>query len=116
MVFFDYGLLLLKECIAFMGVLVIVFGAIRSAYQLLLCLIYKQFTTNTVRLQFGDSILLGLEFMVGADIVGSLVKPDYYNLGILALLVLIRTTLSYFLHRELESTTRVKPNAQMYQS
>jgi uncharacterized membrane protein len=43
--------------------------------------------------------------MVGADIVGSLVQPDYYNLGLLAILVVIRTVLSYFLNLELAMLT-----------
>jgi len=64
---------------------------------------HKNVDTNAIRLQFGNSIILGLEFMVGADIVGSLVEPDYYNLGLLGILVLIRTILSYFLNIELES-------------
>lgn len=66
---------------------------------------YGTFNANYVRLQFGNSVILGLEFMVGADIIGSLVAPDYYNLGLLAIIVLVRTILSYFLNIELEALT-----------
>lgn len=105
MLFFDTSLLYIREFIAVIGVVVISCGAIRSIYQLMQCIRYKKFDTNYIRLQFGDSVILGLEFMVGADIIGSLVKPDYYNLGLLAILVLIRTILSYFLNLELEVLT-----------
>jgi len=105
MIFLDNFLLYVKEGIASIGVAVIIIGAVRSLYQLTMMVLHKRFDANYVRLQFGNSVILGLEFMVGADIVGSLVKPDYYNLGMLAILVLIRTILSYFLNIEMLSLT-----------
>ncbi|MEX0940831.1 MAG: DUF1622 domain-containing protein [Candidatus Babeliales bacterium] len=98
---FDLFLSYTRQSISMIGVLVIIFGACRSLYQLFLLIFWQKFDTNYIRLQFGDSVILGLEFMVGADIVGSLIDPDYYNLGLLAILVLIRTILSYFLNLEL---------------
>ncbi len=103
MLFFDVFLLYTKEFISAIGVFVIILGAIRSVHQLIQFIINKDFSINTIRLQFGHSVILGLEFMVAADIIGSLVKPDYYNLGLLGILVMIRTILSYFLNLELEA-------------
>ena len=105
MLFLDIILLYIREFIASIGVIVITIGALRSVYQLIMLIIHKKFNTNYIRLQFGNSVILGLEFMVGADIVGSMVEPDYYNLGLLAILVLIRTILSYFLNLELMALT-----------
>ena len=98
---FDTLLLYIKNCIAAVGALVITVGAVHSLYQLFMLVFFKKLDMNYIRLQFGNSVILGLEFMVGADIIGSLIKPDYYNIGLLALLVLIRTVLSFFLNREL---------------
>lgn len=97
--------LYIREFIGMIGVLVIFLGGVRSLYQLLMLLLYKKFDANYIRLQFGDSIILGLEFMVGADIIGSLVAPTYYKLGLLVIIVLIRSWLSYFLSRELQALT-----------
>ena len=105
MLFLDGFLLYVKEFIASIGVLVILCGAIKSLYQLLMMVAYDTFSSSFIRLQFGNSIILGLEFMVGADIVSSLVQPTYYNLGLLAILVAVRTLLSYFLNRELAALT-----------
>jgi uncharacterized membrane protein len=105
MLFFDTALLYIKDFIATIGVAVITFGALRSLNQLSQMITTKSVDANHIRLQFGNSVILGLEFMVGADIVGSLVQPDYYNLGLLAILVLIRTILSYFLNIELAALT-----------
>jgi uncharacterized membrane protein len=103
MMFFDPYLLYIREAIAMIGVVVITAGALRSLYQLYQFVTYEDYDASYIRLQFGDSVILGLEFMVGADIVGSLVQPNYYNLGLLAILVLVRTVLSYFLNLELEA-------------
>ncbi len=102
MLILDALLLYIKEFIAAIGVLVITCGAVCSLYQLFMLVIFKKFDTNYIRLQFGNSVILGLEFMVGADVIGLLIKPNYYNLGIFVLLVLTRTFLSYFLNRELK--------------
>lgn len=101
----DEFLLYIKDFLEIIGVIVIAFGAIRSIFQLALSAYQSKFSSNYIRLQFGHSVTLGLEFMVAGDIIGSLVKPSYYNLGMLAIIVLIRTILSYFLNKELESLT-----------
>jgi len=58
-----------------------------------------------LRADLGRAILLGLEFLVAADIIGTVaVAPTFANLGVLALIVAIRTFLSFSL--ELEITGR----------
>jgi uncharacterized membrane protein len=55
------------------------------------------------RANLGRGILLGLELLVAADIIGTVaITPSYENLGILALIVLIRTFLSFSLEVEIE--------------
>lgn len=103
--FFDPILLYIREFILLIGVIVISAGAIRSVRQFFLLATKHKIDANYIRLQFGNSVILGLEFMVGADIIGSLVAPDYYNLGLLAIIVVIRTILSYFLSMELSGLT-----------
>ena len=54
------------------------------------------------RANLGRAILLGLEFLVAADIVGTVVvDPTFENLGVLGLIVLIRTGLSFALEVEI---------------
>lgn len=51
----------------------------------------------------GRSILLGLELLVAADIIRTVaVSPTFATVGVLALIVLIRTFLSFTLEVELE--------------
>ena len=54
------------------------------------------------RARIGRAILLGLEFLVAADIIGTVaVEPTFTNLGVLAIVVLIRTFLSFSLEVEI---------------
>jgi uncharacterized membrane protein len=103
LILYDTFLFYVRESIAAIGVAVIIIGALRSLCQLYLVCVHRTLDLNYIRLQFGNSVILGLEFMVGADIVGSLISPDYYNIGLLAIIVLIRTVLSYFLNLELQA-------------
>jgi uncharacterized membrane protein len=60
---------------------------------------------RVVRTVFGRSILLGLEFLVAADIIRTVaVEPSLENVGVLALIVLIRTFLSFSLEVEIDGT------------
>jgi uncharacterized membrane protein len=55
------------------------------------------------RANLGRGILLGLELLVAADIIGTVaVTPSFENLGVLAVIVLIRTFLSFSLEVEIE--------------
>lgn len=59
---------------------------------------YKGYRRN-----LGRGILLGLEFLVIGDIIGTVaVEPSFQNLGVLGLIVLIRTFLSFSLEVEIE--------------
>jgi uncharacterized membrane protein len=55
------------------------------------------------RANLGRGILLGLEFLVAADIIGTVaVDPTLRNLAVLAGIVVIRTFLSFALEIEIE--------------
>ncbi len=58
---------------------------------------------SSYRANLGRGILLGLELLVAADIIGTVaVTPSFQTLGVLALIVLIRTFLSFSLEVEIE--------------
>jgi uncharacterized membrane protein len=55
------------------------------------------------RQQVGKAILLGLEFLVAGDIIRTVaVDPSFSGVGVLAILVVVRTFLSFTLEVELE--------------
>jgi uncharacterized membrane protein len=59
---------------------------------------YKRFKDR-----IGKALLLGLEFLVAADIIRTVaLSPTLYNIAVLGVLVLIRTFLSWSLVLEIE--------------
>ena len=55
------------------------------------------------RANLGRGILLGLEILVGADIIATVTAPlTFQSVGLLGLIVLIRTFLSFSLETEIE--------------
>ena len=57
------------------------------------------------RTTIGRGVLLGLELLVAADIIGTIaVNPSFRSLGILAMIIAIRTFLSASLSVEIEGT------------
>jgi uncharacterized membrane protein len=55
------------------------------------------------RANLGRGILLGLELLVGADIIGTITAPlTFTSVGLLAMVIVIRTFLSFSLETEIE--------------
>ncbi|GGD88085.1 membrane protein [Tsuneonella deserti] len=55
------------------------------------------------RANLGRGILLGLELLVGADIIGTITAPlTFESVGLLAIVIVIRTFLSFSLETEIE--------------
>jgi uncharacterized membrane protein len=95
-------------CAAFveaMGILIIVAAAIHTAVYLVVELLRRNRADgffDTVRQRLGRGILLGLEFLVAGDIIHTVaVELTFKTVGVLAIIVLIRTFLSFALDVEL---------------
>ena len=56
---------------------------------------------SQLRLQLGTYILLGLDFYIVSDIIHSMIRPQLNELINLALIVVLRTTIGFFLGREI---------------
>jgi uncharacterized membrane protein len=52
--------------------------------------------------RYGMWLLLGLEFMLAADIIRTVVSPTWQEIGQLAAIAVVRTFLNYFLERDVE--------------
>jgi uncharacterized membrane protein len=56
----------------------------------------------TIKNDLGAYVLFSLEVLIAADIVESIIKPTFEDIGKLAALVVIRTVISYFLGKEID--------------
>jgi uncharacterized membrane protein len=92
------------------AVIVVTFGSL-EAFVKLLWLGATPGTTHGERKaiwrRFGVWLLLGLEFALAADIIGSVVSPTWQDIGELGAIAVIRTFLNYFLERDLENAEKV---------
>jgi uncharacterized membrane protein len=88
------------------GILTLVLGLVAALVRAGLVLVGGQGAEEgyrIVRTVFGRSILLGLEFLVAADIIRTVaVQPSLENVAVLGLIVLIRTFLSFSLEVEID--------------
>jgi uncharacterized membrane protein len=96
----------LAEGLELLGVAIIIGGIILAACAFVVTglhgqgwrLAYEQFRSD-----LGRGILLGLELLVGADIISTITAPlTFESVGLLAGIVLIRTFLSFSLETEIE--------------
>ncbi len=88
------------------GVATIVVGALAAAVMTLARGARRESSTEEWYVEFrrrlGRAILLGLELLVAADIIRTVaISPDLSSAGALALIVLIRTFLSWSLELEI---------------
>jgi uncharacterized membrane protein len=56
-----------------------------------------------IRIQFGSTVAVALELMLGADVLATAVAPSWDDIGQLAAIATIRTVLNYFLEKELRN-------------
>lgn len=55
-----------------------------------------------MRVQFGSSVAVALELLLGADVLATAVAPSWDDIGKLAAIAVLRTALNYFLAKELK--------------
>ncbi|MCR6727466.1 DUF1622 domain-containing protein [Agrobacterium fabrum] len=89
--FFGVGVILV-------GVLIATVGYIRDVFSTPQREAYERYRAN-----LGRGILLGLEILIGADIIATIIAPlTWESVGLLGLIVLIRTFLSFSLEAEID--------------
>ena len=89
--------------------LVVTFGSLEAFLKLLWIVVTPGAThgeRKAIWRRFGMWLLLGLEFALAADIIGSVMSPTWQDIGELGAIAVIRTFLNYFLERDLESAEK----------
>ena len=66
----------------------------------------NQFLKEDLRHHLGYYLLLGLEFLIAADIVHTVLTPTLADLAILGAIVAIRTVISFSINWELRQVSR----------
>jgi uncharacterized membrane protein len=93
------------------AVLVVTWGAAEAAVGLLSRISGRRATHGERKIvwrRFGVWLLLGLEFELAADIVETVISPEWADIGQLGAIAVIRTFLNYFLEKDLEASATEK--------
>jgi len=87
------------------GIVILVLGSILAFGRYVVTLIRFRdgpAAFRGLRLYLGRSIVLGLELLIAADIIHSVaIEPTFVSVGVLGLIVLVRTFLSWSLEVEI---------------
>jgi uncharacterized membrane protein len=87
--------------IGYIGVAVMAYGSLKSAYLFFRSRFGRDDALPLIRVDLGKHLALGLEFLVGKDIIESIVHPTWDDLGKLGAIIALRTVLQIFLAREI---------------
>ena len=88
--------------IGYIGVSVMAFGGIKSAVHFILSTIRGNNHLPYIRIDLGKHLALGLEFLVGKDIIESIIHPSWDDLGKLAAIITLRTVVTLMLSYEIK--------------
>lgn len=96
------------------SILIVAIGGVEATWRMLKPRFHGGITHGVRReawLSMARWLLVGLEFMLAADVVRTAISPDWQAIGELAAIALIRTFLNYFLERDLEAASRAEETA-----
>lgn len=63
---------------------------------------------HKVKAELGNFVLLGLEILIVADIIGTIIHPTLDDIIRLAAIVAIRTVISFFLNKEIKDAIQIE--------
>lgn len=103
-----------KDMISFLSFLIegaaaviITLGAIEALFKTFKLVFTRNKIANTlmqpeIRIGLGRWLALGLEFELAGDILRTAVTPSWNDIGKLAAIIILRTTLNYFLEKDIQ--------------
>jgi uncharacterized membrane protein len=105
-----------REVVGMLGVFIILLGVVRGLAGFLRTE-WRELRGGTVtaerqslRMGLGYYLLLGLEILIAADIIDTLLSPSAMELMVLGAVVILRTIISHSLNAELRLTTATLSN------
>ncbi|GFH40338.1 DUF1622 domain-containing protein [Lactococcus insecticola] len=91
------------------AVIILICGIVKAVYKFVkneLADTEDAINLRLIKNELGAYVLLSLEILIAADIIESIVRPTFSDIGKLAALVVIRTVISYFLGQEIDQENK----------
>jgi len=89
------GITLFVHLLEIMGVIVILFGAVRDFIW------YFTGRSVNIRLDLARSLALGLEFKLGGEILRTVIARDLWEIATVGAIIALRGALSFLIHWEI---------------
>jgi len=109
--------------IGFVGVLIMCYGTLKGLIFFIIYTKRKYELMTEIRIDVAKHLSLGLEFLVGKDIIETIIRPTVDQLIVLAFIVAIRSVLILILSwemknagREMEEEKKIEEQLQAYES
>lgn len=108
----------LSQGIGLIGVAVITWGVLKATIATVrvefksLRRLHLPASRLLLRQQLGTSLLVGLEFLIAADVIRTVLQPTLQEIAVLGGIVAVRTVIGYFLHKEMSEDQRVLAQAR----
>ncbi|HNB03748.1 MAG: DUF1622 domain-containing protein [Methanomicrobiales archaeon] len=101
LVFYTDAIKILALFFSLVGAVLIGYGGVAAAIKVVLREVFRRpYSYNLIRREFTSKIVFGLEFFIASDVLTTLIAPTQEEIILLAVVVVIRTILGYFLARE----------------
>ena len=94
-IYLHHAIALLVHLLVMMGVIVILFGAVRDFIW------YFTGRAVNIRLDLARSLALGLEFKLGGEILRTVIARDLGEIATVGAIILLRGALSFLIHWEI---------------
>jgi len=91
-----------SHAVEILAAIIIGIAVIKTLLNYFTLLRSDKISKEAIRVQFGSSVAVSLELLLGADVLATAVAPSWDDIGKLAAIAVIRTLLNYFLERELK--------------
>ena len=91
------------------GIIIILVGSVKAIIQVLHLI--KNNKNTSVALNLGKALALALEFKMGAEIVNTVIVRDLRELGILAVIIVLRAILAFLIHWEIKNEKKESPSS-----
>lgn len=101
----------LASIIEIIGVLVIIYGVVRSLY--LFVVAKGNLMASNPKLDLARALEYSLEFKLAAEILKSVIVQTLQEFTILAGIVILRVVLTFVIHWEIESSEKSEPIVKM---
>ncbi len=94
--------------ISVISVIVVIYGALLAFFAIVKTELlrfkkkYSILRLRVIRADLGTYLLLGLELLIAADVLKTILEPGMNELLILGGIVILRTVLSFFLNKEIQ--------------